>query len=576
MRLRSLTSSVWLFVTSRRRRLKDKSEASVDHVDFLYESDGVTWWLGGLAGDDPLRTALELQLPRAELAVRLGTVLDATTTTRGPWRRRVEARYADTVARLARDACLELTTARCARAQRARLLWRSRGDAMEDVLPLLQSLGRVQGVLGVAPPRDVLRAAADAVDAQDVHSILETLPPGDSLSLQEEPAVPRGGGRPFFFPAAIAVGKRENNNNTKVPIGPSIMAPRAAIASIVVARARALRRSSPDDVDARSLRRRFRRKMITRGVLILVLAKGVIAVKNLFDAYGGARTVIQKAAATLKDVGERRVLDPAKAIRDDLLLNKKKTGLSDPRAFTEAERTLEQMLRDWLRDVKRMSKDERELRAKDKDMSSVNDLLAEEARSTVRNLVGGNIARALLIQLQFVSTEIYRAMKAIDDLLAANQATIQVLALGPAVFLAVFAARTVKAIVIALVSESVKSTKAVEDELAATFSDMSRIVVLELSDENGLDDAARGAVTTYVATLLTKLRRQRARFNDARVARLDRDLRDLLTPTASVADLKVLVLRLLADHAFLRLADVDNPLPPLDLLSNVPPPVVYH
>jgi len=72
----------------------------------------------------------------------------------------------------------------------------------------------------------------------------------------------------------------------------------------------------------------------------------------------------------------------------------------------------------------------------------------------VRNLLSGHIARALLIQLQFVSTEMYRSMGVIDDLLAANTATIQLLALFPAAFLVMGLVRAMKTVIIAALSKA--------------------------------------------------------------------------------------------------------------------------
>ena len=112
-----------------------------------------------------------------------------------------------------------------------------------------------------------------------------------------------------------------------------------------------------------------------------------------------------------------------------LLLNEKKAILSDPRGLEDAERTLRTMLEAWLEDTQpQMAPDARAAAAASLDVSSVGAVLAGEVRHSVRNLINGNIVRALLIHVQFVSKETQAAMAAVDDLLAANTATIQALA----------------------------------------------------------------------------------------------------------------------------------------------------
>ena len=133
-----------------------------------------------------------------------------------------------------------------------------------------------------------------------------------------------------------------------------------------------------------------------------------------------------------------------------------------------------------------MSKKERKAAAKAHDMSSVSQTLATEVRSSVRNLLSGNIVRALLVQLQFVSSEVYRSMATIDDILAANTATIQALSLFPAFFLLAGIVRALKAGAIALLSESVKSTETVHSEMAAVVSEMSHARRLDTQATLGL------------------------------------------------------------------------------------------
>ena len=80
-----------------------------------------------------------------------------------------------------------------------------------------------------------------------------------------------------------------------------------------------------------------------------------------------------RATASARLIAARRVVEPAREILDDLLLNKKKAIISDPRGLEEAETTLATMLEDWLEDMpagKKLSAAERREKAAAFDMSS--------------------------------------------------------------------------------------------------------------------------------------------------------------------------------------------------------------
>ena len=92
----------------------------------------------------------------------------------------------------------------------------------------------------------------------------------------------------------------------------------------------------------------------------------------------------------------------------------------------------------------------------------------------------------------------------------------QVLALFPAVFLAYGLLRLARNVVVAVLSESVKSTEQVQREMAATLSEMKRLALLAGDANAPLDDAPFGALALLAHGLMGRLDRERARFEPAR------------------------------------------------------------
>lgn len=500
------------------------TDLKLDHVDAEAE-----WEEPPPARSNPSLTAEENVLERAirargrrrEVIEVVGRLLDEASALEQPSKRKkksalrtaAERRYADAIVRCARDACLASAWTRHRNARDVQQVWRQR--AFVDLSATLASVGRLQQVLfALDDPKQAMNEAALALGCNIT-----------SLSF-------------------------------------------ASIGDLVVATADAMTRERAGDEDARLLRRRARRRVIVRCVALAAVCRGLIGVRNFLLEYGGIKQLVGDATTRFRDVALRRVVEPTTALKDDLLLNKRRPGLADPKALQDAEASLEKMLEDWLADTsRRLSKDQRAKLAQAHDMSTVSEVLAQETRSAVKNLLSGNIVRALLLQLQFVTCEVYDGLNKLDDLLAANQATIQVLALFPAVFLAVTAVRLVRALVVALASESVKSTQTVVAEMAAVLNEAARLVLLAPPDRP-LDAPRLGALALHAHTLRTRAYKERARFNPNRLARLDRALCDLFRPGLTAAQIRELLLSIIWDHEFLRLAT--NPVvpPPLGLLPN--------
>lgn len=520
--------SIHVMAAARRARV----DLNLDHYDaaelsgrsILLETNSES-----ALGREAVETLQARWSSRAEAACLLGSALDSGDVG-SEGRRLIELHLATTCGRIARDACLVAASARHARAYEA-------GFGLytpSELRALLRNVGRLQRLLGSGRARELWEAAAEALGCRE--ELFDMISSDDEYLSSEE----------------------THKRRRRPQLQAKTLTRRADMSKLVIERATALRSRRAVDADARLLRRRAREKLAARVVALGVVTYAAAKLRVVVNNAGGARRLGRDLLTTCAEIAERRLVVPMKNIKNDLLLNKKGNALSDPNALDEAERTLERMLKEWLDDVRQgrsMSREERKQRAKELDMSTVNDVFAEEVRSAVKNLLGGNIARALLIQVQFIYREMYRAMSSIDDILAQNQATIQLLALFPAIFLAAASLRLIKDAFIALSSESVQSTARVQGHLSAIVADAMRIVLIVPQPSAHLPDEHFGALALHVYTLQGRLRKEHARFDPNRLARLNRSLRDLLIPNLSASQLKDLITQIIWEHDFLRLDD---------------------
>ena len=133
---------------------------------------------------------------------------------------------------------------------------------------------------------------------------------------------------------------------------------------------------------------------------------------------------------------------------NDVILNRRVTIL-DKEALLDAKRSLTVMLDDFLQQHKpKLTENERRRLASNMDMRQVSEEYEKELRRPIQSLLTGQIAKLVLIQLQFVKKELLEAMQAIDELFNANQVNLQLMAVTPAVlsaFLIQWISRTILA-----------------------------------------------------------------------------------------------------------------------------------
>ena len=342
---------------------------------------------------------------RSAALAELGEALDARPSGRArddgddAWRASLEARYADAALRLARDAELRVAAKRV-KSARALATWRGGGASRpgarlaDDLAAPLARVGRCERLLGARPAGGARAESAWAAEALAAAAAVLGVDGG----------------------SVDARARRRDDA-------------RRDVAALLTAAARAKVARQSRDLDTLGLRARLRRRLCGRIFALAAVARAGLAARRSLARRGGPLRVAADATLTARSIAERRLVAPAREILDDLLLNEKKAILSDPRGLEDAERTLRTMLEAWLEDTQpQMAPDARAAAAASLDVSSVGAVLAGEVRHSVRNLINGNIVRALLIHVQFVSKETQAAMAAVDDLLAANTATIQALA----------------------------------------------------------------------------------------------------------------------------------------------------
>jgi hypothetical protein len=120
------------------------------------------------------------------------------------------------------------------------------------------------------------------------------------------------------------------------------------------------------------------------------------------------------------DFWRDHVATPAREIIDELVFNRR-TRITDVVALQDSMTSLQRMLFEFMRDtIKDMPLDEAEMRSKRLDMSVVSQKFELELPSAVWNLGFGEVARIMLIQVQFIKKELLVAMSAIEDLMDAN------------------------------------------------------------------------------------------------------------------------------------------------------------
>lgn len=252
---------------------------------------------------------------------------------------------------------------------------------------------------------------------------------------------------------------------------------------------------------------------------ILVLAGVAEATKRSDD--------IRKTSAVIysnfKDFVMRRITTPTVSIVNDVIFNNR-VSLTDKSALSDATRSLQTMLNDFLKEYRpKMAEFERKRIVSTMDMTPISMEYETELKRPIQNLVSGRIARLVLIQLQFVKKELLMAMQAIDELFNANQVNMQLLAVTPAFFSIALIQALVRTSLSAIRSSSkgrfMESTWAVHRDLRSSMRSLEKLLTMSEAYNSPSVDmmtiVERGKLMSILYRLQNVLVTHSSRFEDA-------------------------------------------------------------
>jgi hypothetical protein len=211
----------------------------------------------------------------------------------------------------------------------------------------------------------------------------------------------------------------------------------------------------------------------------------VEAAKRSGDIAAAAELAKKNAA----DFIQRRLTTPTVSIVNDVILNKR-ISITDKDALIDARRSLSVMLNDFLVQHRpKMSEAERRRAVQKLDMRPVSEEYELELRRPLRNLIAGQIAKLVFIQLQFVKKELLEAMQAIDELFNANQVNLQLLAVTPAVLSLLLAQAVSRSIFNAVKSSSrgrlLESSSVVYRDLRSAIRLLEKLLSMSPNNPSG-------------------------------------------------------------------------------------------
>ncbi|EQC28707.1 hypothetical protein SDRG_13580 [Saprolegnia diclina VS20] len=293
------------------------------------------------------------------------------------------------------------------------------------------------------------------------------------------------------------------------------------------------------------------------------LAGASYLVKNR-QALGHWMQTVQHA---VRDFVGDHLVTPLSAIVGEVILNKK-ACIQDPRALEDSRESLQRMLADFIRDTNPSLPSSQQLAlAQAMDMSVVSLQFEKELPRALKNIVTGDIVRMMLIQIQFIKKELMVAMKAIDELMDANQLNLQMMATVP-MFLV---AGGVYALVSRLSSTFLRFTSAriyddpatVATTMRYTLRDIERLLNMQNTSAAASHSANAslgvrdlGLLVVLLNDLRSLYDRNRGYFDEDEQKRFEEDLSDLVGDQMLVAQQLAVIQRMHHSHSFLMVQDV--------------------
>lgn len=186
----------------------------------------------------------------------------------------------------------------------------------------------------------------------------------------------------------------------------------------------------------RPLGRPWRIKFKYTEATLAIIAGGAYLVtkSSHFGGSGELEKWIMETSASLQRFLEEHVTKPSIAIFDKVFRNTAVKTSASADSLAEERASLQRMIKDFT--ATNYSDEEALQLAKKGDMLPVLQIYEKELKHPIRNLLAGEILRALLIQVQALKAGVEELMKSANDQLYLNEINLQVLTFLPAALLA--------------------------------------------------------------------------------------------------------------------------------------------
>lgn len=272
---------------------------------------------------------------------------------------------------------------------------------------------------------------------------------------------------------------------------------------------------------------------------------------------------------------------PLHAIISEMIFNKKPV-IQDAAALLDTKRSLQRMLNQFLNDTQpNMDRVEKQRVLDEMDMSVVSLQFEKEIPKAMRNILSGDIIRMLLIQVQFIKKELLITMGMVDELMIANQISMQMLATIPTFIVLALVAKLVEKVsaqIFALTSKQFLNPLNVYQDLQCILRDIERLLNrrnvsdydanrLRISpsaspsfrsnnsnlEADMLNDRDLGSLLLLLHRLRHVFDKHRRLFRDDEQQRFQQDLNDLLDENMLISQQLATIYRMTRTHEFLAL-----------------------
>ncbi|KAL0485704.1 nuclear control of ATPase protein [Acrasis kona] len=203
-------------------------------------------------------------------------------------------------------------------------------------------------------------------------------------------------------------------------------------------------------------------------------------------------TLFDVREATIR-FGEQYVVNPLSNIYSVIRYDKHSILLTDPQGLESSITSLENMMTQYASDhsLKSLSVEEVKNLARMGDLSIIMRNYEAQIKHPIYNVLFGDVARIMLVQLQKQRVDLERALVAMDKLLRSNEINFEMIALMPAVLLVVFG-------VLYFSTVRRDRDRSIQQQMITLLSNVEKILNgNNMKDKVDLDDESFGLVYLY-------------------------------------------------------------------------------